>query len=128
MKLKTPDRCPVCGEELVVTRLTCDSCKTELSGQFPKCRYCALDERLSEYLETFLRCQGNIKEIERTMGISYPTVKNLTEELLNALGLVPVGGDKKPQPMSVAEVLDKLEAGEISSKEASELLAKIKKR
>ncbi len=128
MKLKTPDHCPVCGEELTVTRLTCDSCKTELSGQFPKCRYCALDDRLSEYLEIFLRCQGNIKEIERMMGISYPTVKNLTDELLGALGLSPVVADKKSQPMSITEVLDKLEAGEITSKEAAALLAKNKKK
>lgn len=128
MKLKIPDRCPVCGEELTVTRLTCDSCKTELSGQFPKCRYCALDDRLSEYLEIFLRCQGNIKEIERMMGISYPTVKNLTEELLCSLGLSPVNGERKSSPMSVTEVLDKLESGEITSKEAASLLSKNRKK
>lgn len=128
MKQKTPDKCPVCGEPLAVTRLSCKHCHTELSGDFPRCRYCALDDRLSEYLEIFLRCQGNIKEIERAMGISYPTVKNLTEELLSTLGLSPVNGEKAPAGMTVSDVLDKLEAGEITSKEASALLAKIKKR
>ena len=128
MKRKTPDRCPVCGEALSVTKLSCKNCSTELSGEFPRCRYCALDDRLSEYLEIFLRCQGNIKEIERTMGISYPTVKNLTEELLRNLGLTPMSSDRSVPSMTVAEVLDKLESGEITSKEASSLLAKIKKK
>ena len=128
MKRKTPDLCPVCGEALSVTRLSCKSCNTELSGEFPRCRYCALDSRMSEYLETFLRCQGNIKEIERTMGISYPTVKNLTEELLTTLGLTPVSAEKKPPSMTVAEVLDKIETGELTAKEATSILAGIKKK
>lgn len=118
MNYKPPAKCAVCGEALNVTRLTCPKCSSEITGSFSTCRYCALDDRLGLFLETFLKCRGNIKEIEKRLSISYPTVKNMQDELLRTLFEEEIVSDG---PTS-SEVLDRLEAGEITAAEAAELL------
>ena len=82
-----PSQCPVCGEPLNVTRLTCGHCGTELTGSFSGCRFCRLEEKHLRFVETFLRCRGSIKEVEKALGVSYPTVKNMLEAALAALDL-----------------------------------------
>jgi hypothetical protein len=43
-------------------------------------------EQLS-LLESFLRARGNLKEMERELGISYPTVRARVDALVRSLGL-----------------------------------------
>lgn len=121
MNFAPPSRCPVCGGELVVSKLVCPRCASELTGSFAACRYCALNGKLRLFLETFLKCRGNIKEVERSLSVSYPTVKGLLDELLAAL--FPEEAPPEPAPSST-EVLDRLEKGEITAAEAARLLAK----
>ncbi len=115
---KSPGRCPVCGGSFHVTRLACDTCKSELSGSFTPCRFCALDAQNLAFLEIFIKNRGSIKDIEREMGISYPTVRNNLDNLLQALGY----GRAQPQKLTKKEILDKLSKKEISSADALELL------
>lgn len=86
--------CPVCQGELTVTRLHCRSCGTALEGEFGVGRFGRLEREQLAFLESFLRSRGNLKELERELGISYPTVRNRLEGLLRALEL----GDGTAQP------------------------------
>jgi hypothetical protein len=86
--------CPVCQGELTVTRLHCRSCGTALEGEFGVGRFGRLEREQLAFLESFLRSRGNLKELERELGISYPTVRSRLEGLLRALGL----GDGTAQP------------------------------
>ena len=79
--------CPICGGELAVTRLHCRSCATTLEGDFNVGRFARLSRGQFGLLESFLRSKGNLKEMERELGISYPTVRARVEALLRALGL-----------------------------------------
>ena len=79
--------CPVCQGELTVTRLHCRSCGTALEGEFGVGRFGRLEREQLTFLESFLRSRGNLKEMERELGISYPTVRSRLEVLLRALGL-----------------------------------------
>ena len=79
--------CPICGGELAVTRLHCRSCATTLEGDFIVGRFARLSREQFALLESFLRSKGNLKEMERELGISYPTVRARVEALLRALGL-----------------------------------------
>ena len=97
--------CPVCQGELTVTRLQCRSCGTALEGEFGVGRFGRLERDQLTFLESFLRSRGNLKEMERELGISYPTVRGRLETLLRALGLgdspvVPVQ-EEEPEPMDV---------------------------
>ena len=122
-----PAQCPVCGERMLVTKLRCSHCGTELSGEFAPCRFCRLEEKHLQFVETFLRCRGSIKEVERALGVSYPTVKNMLDAALTALGL-----DEKPELRALrekeerAEILQRLSDGEIDVDSAIEALVQLK--
>lgn len=122
-----PAQCPVCGERMLVTKLRCSHCGTELSGEFAPCRFCRLEEKHLQFVETFLRCRGSIREVERALGVSYPTVKNMLDAALTALGL-----DEKPELRALrekeerAEILQRLSDGEIDVDTAIEALHQLK--
>ena len=81
--------CPVCSNELAVTRLQCRSCGTSLEGDFSVGRFGRLTREQLTLLESFLRSRGNLREMERELGISYPTVRSRVEALVRALGFGP---------------------------------------
>ena len=81
--------CPVCSSELAVTRLHCGSCGTTLEGDFSVGRFGRLSREQLALLESFLRSRGNLREMERELGISYPTVRSRVEALVRALGFGP---------------------------------------
>jgi hypothetical protein len=78
-------RCPSCRSTLRAVRLHCANCEVAVEGQFDLCPFCRLGDEQRAFALTFLRCRGNIKEVERDMGISYPTVRGKLEDLLRAL-------------------------------------------
>jgi len=81
--------CPVCANELSVTRLHCRSCGTTLEGEFSVGRFGRLTREQLLLLESFLRSRGNLRDMERELGISYPTVRGRVEALVRALGFGP---------------------------------------
>ena len=100
--------CPVCANELAVTRLHCRSCGTTLEGDFSVGRFGRLSREQLALLESFLRSRGNLREMERELGISYPTVRNRVEALVRALGLAdedapPILESDQPEPLSAAD-------------------------
>ncbi|MGH7919814.1 MAG: DUF2089 domain-containing protein [Candidatus Dormibacteraceae bacterium] len=110
-----PRDCPVCGERLAQTRLSCHSCGTELSGDFASCDFCALGPEDRETLRVFLQSRGNMKELERHLGVSYPTARGRFDALLQKLGITP-GPETRPRPP--LSVLSQLARGEIGIDEA----------
>ena len=118
---RPPTDCPVCGEELVTTRLGCPGCGTELSGQFARCDFCALDAKELELLRVFLSSRGNLREVEKHLGVSYPTARARFTELLVKLGLA---GDETPSDPR-EQVLAQVSAGTLSPEQAAALLAKL---
>lgn len=90
--------CPVCTGELAVTRLHCAECGTTLEGRFGVGRFGRLDKDQLALLESFLRARGNLRDMERELGISYPTVRNRVEALVRALGLADDPAGAAPSP------------------------------
>lgn len=81
--------CPVCTSELAVTRLRCGECGTTIEGEFTVGRFGRLTREQMQVLESFLRSRGNLRDMERELGISYPTVRARVEALVRALGFGP---------------------------------------
>ena len=81
--------CPVCSGELAVTRLRCGDCGTVIEGEFGVGRFARLTREQTLVLESFLRSRGNLRDMERELGISYPTVRARVEALIRALGFGP---------------------------------------
>jgi len=127
MPNKTPDRCPVCGEELTITKLACYHCHTKIEGDFALSRFCRLPADHLEFVEVFLKCRGSIKDVERELGVSYPTVRNRLDTVLQALGYSSGKSDLPAEDERRQDILDSLERGELSAEEASRLLRKTKR-
>src|SRR5947209_10073285 len=93
-----PAQCPVCQGDLVVTRLQCSECGTEVNGTFSLGRLAATPEPHASLIEMFLRVRGNVKEMERELGLSYPTVRARLEEALEAAGFGKPSGRGPSSP------------------------------
>src|SRR5690349_16821330 len=102
--------CPVCSGELAVTRLRCTSCGTTLEGEFSVGRFARLSRDQMALLESFLRSRGNLRDIERELGISYPTVRGRVEALVRALGFGPRADPDDGEDRSDATPGDRREA------------------
>ena len=122
--------CPVCSNELAITRLHCGSCGTTLEGDFSVGRFGRLNRDQLALLESFLRSRGNLREMERELGISYPTVRARVEALVRALGFGAradaATGDTADDDTAVTplartrdSILERLARREISAEEAA---------
>ncbi len=116
---RAPADCPVCGDRLAVTRLGCASCGTELAGIFTSCPFCALEENDLEILRVFLTSRGNMREVEKHLGVSYPTTRLRFTQLLEKLGLA---GEPEPAVLTRDQVLSEVAAGALTPAEAQKLL------
>lgn len=128
--MRGPGRCPTCSGELEIRQLYCPDCQVSIEGKFSPCPFCRLDDGELQFVLTFLRTRGNIKEMERALGISYPTVRSRLNGALHHLGMGDgVHSEEEAKLMKREQrkvVLEKLEQGEISAAEAAEQLHKIK--
>ena len=125
-----PNRCPACGGDLMITKLQCTACGTEVAGTFALGHLASLREPHASLLDLFLRVRGNMKDMERALGLSYPTVRARLEEALAAAGLdrPPAPGDDTAATARRAAILDDLEQGKITAAEAAARLREIKTR
>ena len=115
---KVLTECPVCSSELKITKLECSKCKTKIENDFVFSKFEKLNKEQLKFIEVFLSCRGNIKDVEKELGISYPTVRGKLDDVNKALGI------NKNTQNSNKDIIDMLENGDISSKEAIDLLNK----
>ena len=126
MSLPMPTRCPVTGEPLEVTRLECPASGVAIEGRFTPNEFALLSPENLELLRLFLRVRGNLKEVERILGVSYPTVRLRFDTMLRALGY-----ENPPETQEVREertdILGLLERGEVTAEEAAKRLRALKR-
>jgi hypothetical protein len=113
-----PRDCPVCGDRLRLTRLSCRGCGTDISGDFEACEFCVLTSEERQTLRVFLASRGNMRELERHLSVSYPTARARFDQLLVRLGI-----ERAPAPAAGRlEMLEAVARGEIPVEEAIERL------
>ena len=145
---RAPHKCPICNQKLTITEVACDTCGTRIQGRFDGCRFCALSPEEANFLLVFIRNRGSIKDVERELGVSYPTVRAALDNLIAALDRVgdvpptanedaPVGEspesvvlpreDHDPEKKNRArrKILDRLARHEITAEEAAAQLKKL---
>ncbi len=119
MKHEVIGTCPVCSNDLTVTKLSCSVCHTEISGDFALSKFSALSKDDLNFIETFIKVSGNIREMEKSLGISYPTVKKNLDGIIIKLGLETT--EALPE-IDEEDILEKLRNKEISVEEAAQYL------
>ncbi|MFQ5616450.1 MAG: DUF2089 domain-containing protein, partial [Anaerolineales bacterium] len=117
-------QCPVCQEELVITKLHCRSCETTIEGEFYSGPLAQLNRDQLVFVETFMRCEGKLNRMEGELGLSYPTIRNRLHDVIRALGHEP--GTEEETGLSEQErqrILEDLNQGKITAKEAMQMLS-----
>lgn len=98
-----------------VERLLCNTCGTVIESDFSFSKFESLSDEQLKFAEIFLKNRGSIKDVEKEMGISYPTVRGKLDDVIRALGYSVAD---EPAGRDVNDILDRLEKGEINADEA----------
>lgn len=117
-------QCPICGNNLHVTRLNCRNCDTTIDGHFTLGRLYQLSAEQLEFVEVFLRCEGKINRVEQEIGLSYPAVRARLTDVIRTLGY-EVGETTSSRPVSEEvrrDILNELQNGNLSAEEALQML------
>ncbi len=116
-------KCPICQDDLIITRLHCRNCDTTLEGHFTLGRLYQLAPEQLEFVELFVRCEGKINRVEQELGMSYPAVRARLTEVINAMGYEVGEAENKPVSEGTRrEILAELNSGNLSAEEALQLL------
>lgn len=110
MNYEMPTQCPICQNALHVGRLQCKHCHSAIEGDFQPSRLSRLTATQQQFVISFLKCRGNIKDMEKEYAISYPTVRARIDEIVTALG--------EKSTTNRQELLERLARGEITAEEA----------
>jgi hypothetical protein len=116
-QLDLPAACPLCGDSIAVTQIRCAACGSEINGHFRAAGMSVLPVEYQKFITVFLRCRGNIRQAEKELGISYPTINKMLDTINSMLGSTSQG-----KPLTREEILDAIERGEISVKDATYIL------
>lgn len=133
---KILEACPTCGGEMAVTELSCTVCDTVVRSHYELCAFCRLSPEDLSFMLLFVKSRGNVKDMERELGVSYWTIRGRLNEIIAGMGLGGEDGgdapDAQPDPprpparrRPAAErqaILDRLRRGELSAQEAADLL------
>ena len=116
-------QCPVCKDELVITRLQCQTCNTAIEGHFFGGPFANLSHEQMEFIEVFVRSEGKLTRMEDELSLSYPTIRNRLHEVIRAMGYEP----GKDESYDLGEekrrgILADLDAGRISAEDAMRAL------
>lgn len=80
-----PTICPSCGGTLKVKSLHCSECDTTINGQFEVHPILRLTTEEQQFVMAFIRCSGSLKQMAADMGLSYPTVRNILDDIISKL-------------------------------------------
>ena len=124
---KLPRTCPSCTSHLVVTQLCCPNCGTEVHGSFEPDLFTRLSSSDFDFIVLFVKTKGNIKEMERELKISYWTIRSKLNEIIAQLGFDTGIPDQDDLAINRQQILEQLNQGALTVREAAELLEKLKK-
>lgn len=113
-------KCPVCSSRVRIKLLECPSCGTKIEGKFEIHPFLELSDEEFNLLYLFLKTRGNLSEMSKILGLSYPTTRQRFDEFLKKIGIEPSYSKDE-----VMEILDLLEKGEITPDEAEKRIREL---
>lgn len=126
--IKILTRCPVCEGGLKAVKLKCESCGTVIENSFDFPPLMQLSKENMEFAEVFLRCRGNIKDVEKELGISYPTVRAKLDQVIESLydgKSIRTNNQTEAVNTLQKDILQQLEEGLITAEQAVSSLEEI---
>src|SRR5690625_3098348 len=125
-KYAMPTHCPVSGKPLEVTALRSPESGVSVEGRFQPNEFALLPPENLEFLRLFVKVRGNLKEMERIMGVSYPTIRHRFESLINVLGYELQAEESAGKATRRSVILEQLEKGELDADQAAKALQELR--
>ncbi|HOX28249.1 MAG TPA: DUF2089 domain-containing protein [bacterium] len=122
---KAVSHCPVCNHPLVISRLSCHECGTSIEGAFGHGLFSDLTDEERHFVELFVVSRGNIKEMEKRLGVSYPTVRNKLDAIIAKLDTKAHKSDPDTRRRRRLEIIESIKRGEISPDEGAALIEEL---
>ena len=129
------DHCPSCDGELEIRELYCPSCDITIRGRFPQEAGSAFSKLTGEqeaFLRLFVLSRGNLSDVERSLGVSYPTVRGKLDDLIAAFSDIDDSAEQEVQeatprdaPLTRAEILQRVADGRLGTEEGMALLKRL---
>lgn len=130
------NQCPACGGQLIITECRCNNCQLQMRGEFQLGQQSNLSDDEMAFIRVFLSARGNLSEVERILGISYPTIRNKLDEINSVLNRTnenaelsqknlnsaPDTNSQTPVEESRIDILQKVADGKLSPTEAVQKL------
>ena len=113
---KILESCPTCGGAMAVSELSCTVCDTVVRSRYTPCPFCRLSPEDLAFMLLFVRSRGNVKDMERELGVSYWTIRGRLNELIATMGL---GGDDETPSTTADRAGDDAPSGKEAAREAS---------
>ncbi|MDH6308762.1 hypothetical protein M2451_001328 [Dysgonomonas sp. PFB1-18] len=80
-----PCNCPSCQSQLKVKSLKCENCGTEVHGLYELPVLTRLSVEEQDFVLKFVKNSGSLKDMAKLLGLSYPTVRNLLDDIIKKL-------------------------------------------
>ena len=88
MQKNLPHICPSCSARLNVKSLVCGQCNTEVTGVFDLPLLASLTPQEQEFIVSFVKSSGSLKIMAQQLDLSYPTVRNILDDLIQKIEIV----------------------------------------
>jgi len=95
-----PTICPACGSELKVKCLVCEQCQTHIEGAYELAALAKLSGDEQAFIVEFVKASGSLKEMARLLHLSYPTVRNRLDEIIERVKLAEKAQDNNRKEKS----------------------------
>lgn len=80
-----PLKCPSCNHSLKVAGLRCEQCETEVKGDYDLPVLANLELKDQLFIVDFVKASGSLKVIAQKMGLSYPTIRNMLDDIIEKI-------------------------------------------
>ena len=116
LPMSSPDvqnTCPYCAESMKTTRMACEACGIAVEATFADRPLARLPVEHQRFIEMFVLAGGSLKEIAKQAGVSYPTVRNRLDKVIEHLRVqvlaeAPKERGRKMDEPSAADILKQI--------------------
>ncbi len=100
-----------------ISALTCEECGLSLSGEFFTPRLYRLEAEDQRFIEAFVIASGSLKQMAELLQVSYPTVRNRLDRLIEKLE-----DEQHKDAQRKERILEDIEAGRLSARQGMRMI------
>jgi len=122
------DSCPSCSGPVEIRELYCPDCDIQIRGRFAPAEpspFARLNDEQEAFLRLFVLSRGNLSDVERSLGVSYPTVRAKLDDLISAFSEQQEETATPEPPLTRSQILERVSDGRLSAEDGMAMLQQL---